>query len=721
MKPSNCHHRHSGEGRNPVLSASSVPATSFAGPIRRFGHALALCAAWLVFAGTAAAELPRHVLEIEALTAPEAALDQIESALAAGPEPRERVLLQLARANACRVMANWSCQRDAGMEAAGSARALGDDVLLVRGLIAESRGRLALADYTRGERLLGEAQAVLERSPNPELEADVMLAFSSLAFSLGRPDGTAEYAQRGLDALGAELSPILRTRLLRNRARAEAQTGQHGKARATLAESLAIAETMEDPKLVAELALETARVARMASDVPAQVAAGQRVLELGARLQNSQLNGLAHEVLGLAAAQAGDAATAGRELELSRAAFASLGLERDELRLVRTQLERAQEVGADPGRWELLTRRFLDLDRRVTVADRAKAADDYDARLKYAQQELEVQRLANEADLARAREAALAESARLTMWLMVMAIALSVILAAIFLLQRRHNRELRRALDALRVSEARAHDLLRLSRGMVLLHDLDGRLAMVNLATAEALDLRPEALVGRPLAEFIDEASREAFSDYLRRLAGQQQDEGTVVVRRASGTRRHWRYSSRISEPGAYAICSAVDVTEQELEAERLRAQSLRDPLTGAWNRRYLRLFEEMRGDGPWTVVNVDLDHFKQINDTLGHDEGDRVLVAMTRALEAACGEGDAVVRSGGDEFLLLLACGDSARCRDLLARIDALAVDGPCRFSTGIAVREGRETLGDTMARADAEMYERRRKARGERRRTPA
>jgi diguanylate cyclase (GGDEF)-like protein/PAS domain S-box-containing protein len=254
-----------------------------------------------------------------------------------------------------------------------------------------------------------------------------------------------------------------------------------------------------------------------------------------------------------------------------------------------------------------------------------------------------------------------------------------------------------------------------------LLHDLDGRLAMVNLATAEALDLRPEALVGRPMAEFIDEASRVAFSDYLKRLAGQQQDEGTVVVRQAGGTRRHWRYSSRISETGAYAICSAVDVTEQELEAERLRAQSLRDPLTGAWNRRYLRLFEEMRGEGPWTVVNVDLDHFKQINDTLGHDEGDRVLVAMTRALEGLCGDGDAVVRSGGDEFLLLLACGESARCRELLAHLDDLARDGPCRFSTGRAVREGRETLGDTMARADAEMYARRRQVREKRGATAA
>jgi diguanylate cyclase (GGDEF)-like protein/PAS domain S-box-containing protein len=686
------------------------------GPIRRFGHVLAMGAAWLVFIATAAAELPRHELEIAALTEPEVALDKIEAALASNPEPEERALLQLARANACRVIANWSCQRDAGMEAAGSARALGDDVLLVRGLIAEARARFALADFTRGERLLGEAQAVLQRSPNPELEADVMLAFSSLAFSLGRPEASAEYAQRGLEALGAERSPILRTRLLRNRARAETQIGQHDAARATLAEALAIAEPMDDPKLVAELELETARIARTLGDVPAQVAAGQRVLKLGARLQNSQLRGLAHEVLGLAAAQAGDAATAERELERSRSAFARLGLERDELRVLRTQLERAPQPGNDPGHWGLLIRRFLELDRRVTEADRAKAADDYDARLKYAQQELEVQRLASEAELARAREAALAERARLTLWLMVMAIALSVILAAIFLLQRRHNRELRRALDALRVSEARAQDLLRLSPGMVLLHDLNGRLVMVNLATAEALDLPPEALVGRPLAEFIDEAARVDFSEYLKRLAGRGQDEGTLIVRQASGRRRHWRYSSRVGEARAYAICSAVDVTEQELEAERLRAQSLRDPLTGAWNRRYLRLFEEMRGEGPWTVVNIDLDHFKQINDSLGHDEGDRVLIAMTRALEGLCGDGDAVVRSGGDEFLLLLACGASARCRAILARLDDLGKDGPCRFSTGHAVREGRESLGDTMARADAEMYARRRQAREKR-----
>jgi len=374
------------------------------------------------------------------------------------------------------------------------------------------------------------------------------------------------------------------------------------------------------------------------------------------------------------------------------------------------------DSNVDSASWNDMVGRFLELDRAVIQSDRAKAADDYEARLKYAAQEMDVLRLANEAELARQRELALAQTNRLTIWLMLSALLILLALGIAFVLQRRSNRQLEAALAARRESEAKATDLLRLSKGMVFLHDLRGELVMVNLATAQGLGAMPEQLVGRGLSEFLTDASRRDFEDSLRRLAHQQQDEGTLVVRRADEGERLWKYSSRLSETRGYAIGSAVDITEQAREAEALRAESIRDALTQAYNRRYLSQFEQTMGERRWAVINVDLDHFKQINDSEGHDAGDRVLIAMSRYLESQLRSDDALVRSGGDEFVLLLAHADEAQVQSLLAQLRAGMDAAPCSYSIGHALRQRNEPLMDTMSRADAEMYALRRAARSSR-----
>jgi diguanylate cyclase (GGDEF)-like protein/PAS domain S-box-containing protein len=687
------------------------------------GLAAAVLGCWLALAvpvaaaeGDASDGLPRHALEIKALTEPEAVLKELPAAIDAASEagdPRELALLQLAHANACRVMADWRCQREAGAAAAAASEQAADPILQVRGLIAEARGLIALQDYTRGEQLLGSAQTVLAETPSPELSADVFLAYSSLSEFLGKHESGLRYAGLGLEALGDVAASGMRTRLLRNQARAQTRLGQFAAARQSLRDAQAAAQALVDPKLHAELALETARVARLTGDIVEQVRMGDRILELGKQVQNSQLGGLGEEVLGLAALDAGNRDRARQHLQAAAEAFRALGLDRDELRVTRQLLDRLIEDAANPTTWRALAQRFLMLERDIAQTDRAKAADDYEARLKYAQQETEVLRLASEAELARERAQALAQEHRLTRWLMISALVTLVVLAFFFWLQRRSNRKLEAALAARRESEAKATDLLRLSKGMVFLHDLRGELVMVNLATAEALGTLPEQLVGRALGEFLADASRAEYESYLKRLAQAQQDEGTLVVRNPGAGDRLWRYSSRLSETRGYAIGHAVDITEQAREAEALRAENLRDALTQAYNRRYLPLFESELGERPWAVINVDLDQFKLINDNHGHDEGDRVLVAMTRYLEQQVGSADAVVRSGGDEFILLLADGDETRVQRLLAQLRADMPQSPCRYSLGHARRQRGEPLGDTLARADAAMYALRRAAR--------
>ena len=679
---------------------------------------LLLAAALALGAGGASAEqaapgIPQHPLEVEALQAPEKVLaelpEKLRAARASG-DSHELALLLLAQANACRVIADWPCQRIAGAGAVEAARAAGEPILRVRALVAESRATIAMQDFTRGEQLLGQAELLLASSPSPELSADVYLAYSSLSYSLGKHALSGEYALRGLKILPPDRALPTQVRLLRNLARSQAQLGQRAEADATLLRAQLLADRFDDPKLTAELLLESARMARVAGNIAAQVKAGRKVLDLGGRLKNSQLSGLGYEVLGLAALDDGDRATAFRQLDQAWRSFRSLGQKRDESRVLRELVRLSIDQDQPRAVVDEMTRRFLEIDGEIETSDRAKASDDFDARLQYAQREIEVLRLNDEAALARERENALALSNLQTRRLGLLAALLLLVLGVFYALQRRSNQRMRRTLALLRESEARSRDLLDLSAGFVFLHDLRGQLLLVNPATAQALGQPAEALVGRRLQDFQPRTGRADFDDYLDRVQAHGEDEGVFLVRSAQGDHRHWRYSSRLSAPQdgrAYVVGNAVDVTDQVQHTQALHERSLRDALTGAYNRRQLEAFEQAHPQNqPWAAIAVDLDHFKQVNDSLGHDRGDQVLIEFAHFLSSRVREEDSVVRLGGDEFLVLLAGADLDMLRATARRLRSDAGAAPCAFSLGSALREPGEPLAATITRADAAMY---------------
>jgi diguanylate cyclase (GGDEF)-like protein/PAS domain S-box-containing protein len=685
--------------------------------VRRWWQAGALALACLLPFAPAFAQddsapygVPQHPLEVRALVEPEAVIAllpaEIARARAAG-DPAELARLYLAQANACRVVADWACQRDAGRNAADAAATAHQPLQEVRGLIAQARGHIAMQDFTRGEQLLGRAQALLRQSPSPVLSADVFLAYSSLSHQIAKYALAVEYAEHGLDALAGTQALPMQIRLLRNKASAQAQLGDLAGARASLAMARAKAATIDDPKLSAEVLLVTARMARLAGDVPTQVESGNGVLEHALRLRNSQLSGLGHEVLGLAAIQAGERPKAERELRVAHGLFRELELHRDELRVLRELIRLLLERGADSEAAPLVSR-FLEQERRVDDLERAQASDDFEARVKYAESEISLMRLEGEAAMAREREKALASTNRLTLWLVALGAVTTGVLAAFFLHQRRSNRRLTQALALLRESEAQGQDLLRLSTGFVFLHDLQGRLLLVNPATAHALGDSPEALVGRRLTEFLVQAET-GWTGYLARLEADDLAEVVLHVRCVDGERQ-WRVSSRRTSPRearAYVVGNAVDVTAQVQQADALREQSERDALTGCWNRRKLEAFEFAHLDDGWAAIAIDLDHFKRINDSEGHERGDRVLVGTAAFLHDRVRGVDALIRLGGDEFVLLLPGVDAHHVDALVARLQEDEAHAPCAFSLGAAVRDGNaETLMETVARADAAMY---------------
>lgn len=148
-----------------------------------------------------------------------------------------------------------------------------------------------------------------------------------------------------------------------------------------------------------------------------------------------------------------------------------------------------------------------------------------------------------------------------------------------------------------------------------------------------------------------------------------------------------------------------VDITDRKRMEDELRQQSMRDPLTGCYNRRYLSEMDEQMSptDAPWGCIFIDIDHFKSYNDQHGHQMGDNTLVRMSRFLMRQVRAEEPVIRVGGDEFVILLRGASESQAQMVAQRMQSAALrTAPVPFSLGWATRQPGENLMNTMHRAD-------------------
>lgn len=144
---------------------------------------------------------------------------------------------------------------------------------------------------------------------------------------------------------------------------------------------------------------------------------------------------------------------------------------------------------------------------------------------------------------------------------------------------------------------------------------------------------------------------------------------------------------------------------------DRLRREAVVDPLTGLLNRRGWvpaaeHALEQARRIGSMVaIVTFDLDEFKQLNDSLGHDEGDRVLRETADRIRATMRGSDVVARLGGDEFAALLIHSTPEGAMGAAKRLREIAPP-PVTFSAGIATWHEGEDLADLLRRADLALY---------------
>ncbi|HSS52975.1 MAG TPA: sensor domain-containing diguanylate cyclase, partial [Thermoanaerobaculia bacterium] len=189
--------------------------------------------------------------------------------------------------------------------------------------------------------------------------------------------------------------------------------------------------------------------------------------------------------------------------------------------------------------------------------------------------------------------------------------------------------------------------------------------------------------------------------------------EYELVLRRPDGLERTVLDTcSSIEDPETGEVLYhgiLVDITHRKLLETRFHEQSLRDPLTGCFNRRFLKDVEKKLGAlDTWGAIVVDVDNFKETNDSYGHQKGDEVLVRISRFLMQNARAEDAVVRMGGDEFLLLLLGASARFVAEVGHRLRETASElGIPSFSLGWANRHGTESLEQTIDHADRELLQ--------------
>ena len=227
-----------------------------------------------------------------------------------------------------------------------------------------------------------------------------------------------------------------------------------------------------------------------------------------------------------------------------------------------------------------------------------------------------------------------------------------------------------------------------------------------------------------------DEAFYAAMWDSLQRTGTWQ---GEVWNRRKCGEiYAEWLTITAVQDDNLTVtryVGTMLDISQRKAREEEIALLAFYDPLTNLPNRRLLkdRLTQAMaisaRSQREGALIFIDLDHFKDVNDTRGHDKGDQLLQQVAQRLSACVREGDTVARLGGDEFVVMLAADLSSTTDEaatqartaaekILAALNLPYLMGGdfvhCSASIGVALfNDHHDTVDDLLKRADQAMYQ--------------
>lgn len=249
----------------------------------------------------------------------------------------------------------------------------------------------------------------------------------------------------------------------------------------------------------------------------------------------------------------------------------------------------------------------------------------------------------------------------------------------------------------------------------------DAYLKYVNPRFAEIVGYKPADITDTSVDDYflMEEAVRVVQRQWRYKRGQETASVHETVLRNKNGSRVPVEFNSGpiVYQDKPAELIVVRDITERKEFEERLRYLSLHDPLTGIYNRTFFE--EELRRlarsrEFPVTIISIDVDGLKLINDTMGHDRGDTLLKACAEALKRTLRQCDVFARIGGDEFAVILPRTDQKTGDSILERMRASLLehnqDNPdvlLSVSIGVATafRQG-ESLEELFRRADDLMY---------------
>lgn len=278
------------------------------------------------------------------------------------------------------------------------------------------------------------------------------------------------------------------------------------------------------------------------------------------------------------------------------------------------------------------------------------------------------------------------------------------------------ERSLRRARE---VSEQKYRNLFELSSdGMLLLDSSPYTIADANQAFRMLSGRTLDGLKGTLVFELFEEGDRMRLEHWLSICA--QRGGGTItdlVFSHANGQKIHVDVSASFIEVANARIVFFLlkDVTEKREVEKQLDDAAQRDQLTGLFNRRSFQhriewaLTRARDRKIPLSLLMIDLDNFKQCNDTYGHATGDQLLISVGRVMKESVRQGDECYRFGGDEFAVILNDADREEAVEVAERMrrtfDTIERYGST-LSIGVATCDGNVPADRFIKRADKALY---------------
>jgi len=286
--------------------------------------------------------------------------------------------------------------------------------------------------------------------------------------------------------------------------------------------------------------------------------------------------------------------------------------------------------------------------------------------------------------------------------------------------------ERKRAEEALAASERQFRSIFDAAAIGVMTLDLDGQILEANATLEQVCDYPAGTLHGRPFRDYLDPSDHVSLARLAELSAGLiDRCQLEHRFRRNDGSMMWCRTVMALVRDGAghpaHSTAMLEDISDRKQVEAELVHRTLHDPLTALPNRQLflerLRLARSRRLSGSGlAVLFMDVDRFKEVNDTLGHHAGDELLIAVARRLTGAVRPSDVVARFAGDEFLVLAdEVGSAAGARRFALRLTEslrkpFALAGETRTVTaslGVTYSaEPSDSPEEILRRADAAMY---------------